>query len=112
MVEITAQQFAWNIRYPGADGVLGRTNPALIDDAAGNYIGLDPKDPFRWTKRRTKPSLPSTTFVDGGLERSRAPPTSWELSSRIVTKMRTAPRRRSWNSFPARRSPGMFPTAI
>lgn len=44
MVEITAQQFAWNIRYPGADGVLGRTNPALIDDAAGNYIGLDPKD--------------------------------------------------------------------
>jgi cytochrome c oxidase subunit 2 len=45
MVELTAQQFAWNIRYPGADGVLGRTNPALIDDAAGNYIGLDPKDP-------------------------------------------------------------------
>src|ERR1017187_6077083 len=45
MVEITAQQFAWNIRYPGADGVMGRTNPALIDDAAGNYIGLDPKDP-------------------------------------------------------------------
>jgi cytochrome c oxidase subunit II len=45
MVELTAQQFAWNIRYPGADGVMGRTNSALIDDAAGNYIGLDPKDP-------------------------------------------------------------------
>lgn len=45
MVELTAQQFAWNIRYPGADGAFGRTVPALIDDAAGNYIGLDPKDP-------------------------------------------------------------------
>jgi cytochrome c oxidase subunit 2 len=44
-IEVTAQQFAWNIRYPGADGVFGRTKPELIDDAAGNYIGLDPKDP-------------------------------------------------------------------
>jgi cytochrome c oxidase subunit II len=44
VVEITAQQFAWNFRYPGADGKFGRTVSALIDDAAGNYIGLDPKD--------------------------------------------------------------------
>jgi len=44
-VELTAQQFAWNIRYPGADGVFGRTRSELIDDASGNYIGLDPKDP-------------------------------------------------------------------
>jgi cytochrome c oxidase subunit II len=44
VVELTAQQFAWNIRYPGADRKFGRTDPALIDDAAGNYIGLDPKD--------------------------------------------------------------------
>jgi cytochrome c oxidase subunit II len=43
-VEITAQQFAWNIRYPGADGRFGRTDPKLIDDSIGNYIGLDPKD--------------------------------------------------------------------
>jgi cytochrome c oxidase subunit II len=44
-IEVTAQQFAWNIRYPGADGVFGRTRSELIDDSAGNYIGLDPKDP-------------------------------------------------------------------
>ena len=44
VVELTAQQFAWNIRYPGADRQFGLTDPALIDDAAGNYIGLDPKD--------------------------------------------------------------------
>jgi cytochrome c oxidase subunit 2 len=44
-IEVTAQQFAWNIRYAGADGVFGRTNPALINDSEGNYLGLDPKDP-------------------------------------------------------------------
>jgi len=44
-IEVTAQQFAWNIRYAGADGKFGRTNPALIDDSLANYLGLDPKDP-------------------------------------------------------------------
>ena len=28
-IEVTGQQFAWNIRYPGADGKFGRTNPKL-----------------------------------------------------------------------------------
>ncbi len=44
-VEVTAQQFAWNVRYPGPDGRFGRTDPAQIDDAIGNFIGLDRKDP-------------------------------------------------------------------
>jgi cytochrome c oxidase subunit 2 len=44
-IEMTAQQFAWNTRYPGADGRFGRTDPKLIDDALGNYLGVDPKDP-------------------------------------------------------------------
>ncbi len=44
-IEITAQQFAWNMRYPGPDGKFGRTDPMLIDDASTNYLGLDPKDP-------------------------------------------------------------------
>ena len=43
-VEVTGQQFAWNIRYPGADGRFGRTDPKLIDDAIGNYLGIDPQD--------------------------------------------------------------------
>ena len=44
-VEVTGQQFAWNIHYPGADGVFGRTDPALVNDEAGNPIGLDRLDP-------------------------------------------------------------------
>ena len=43
-IEVTAQQFAWNIRYPGADGRFGRTDPRLIDDSLGNYVGVDPAD--------------------------------------------------------------------
>ncbi len=45
VVEVTAQQFAWNIRYAGADGQFGRTNPRLINDANAEFLGLDPKDP-------------------------------------------------------------------
>jgi cytochrome c oxidase subunit 2 len=44
-IEITAQQFAWNVRYTGADGRFGRTDSRHIDDATGNYVGLDPADP-------------------------------------------------------------------
>lgn len=44
-VEVTGQQFVWNFRYPGPDGMFGRTSPTLINDAAGNPLGLDLEDP-------------------------------------------------------------------
>jgi cytochrome c oxidase subunit 2 len=44
-IEVTGQQFAWNVRYPGPDGRWGRTDPALVNDAGGNPLGLDPADP-------------------------------------------------------------------
>jgi cytochrome c oxidase subunit 2 len=44
LVEVTAQQFIWNVRYPGGDGAFGRTDPRLIDDTT-NPIGLDRADP-------------------------------------------------------------------
>ena len=43
-IEVTAQQFMWNVRYPGADGQYGRTRAALIDDVT-NPLGMDPTDP-------------------------------------------------------------------
>lgn len=42
-VRIVAEQFAWNIHYPGKDGVFGRTDPKLMN--ASNPLGLDPEDP-------------------------------------------------------------------
>jgi cytochrome c oxidase subunit II len=43
-VEVVSQQFSWNFHYPGKDGLLGRTDPAYIDDAS-NPVGLVDEDP-------------------------------------------------------------------
>ena len=43
LVEVTGEQFTWNIRYPGEDGEFGRTDPQLI--SFENGIGLDRSDP-------------------------------------------------------------------
>lgn len=40
VVRVVAQQFAWNVWYPGADGVFGDADPHLTDEAS-NPIGLD-----------------------------------------------------------------------
>ena len=44
-IEVSAKQFAWNFRYAGPDGVFGRTDIKLINDAGGNPFGIDDKDP-------------------------------------------------------------------
>jgi len=44
-VEVHAKQFAWKFRYPGPDGKFGRTDIRLINDAGGNPLGIDDKDP-------------------------------------------------------------------
>jgi cytochrome c oxidase subunit 2 len=44
-VEVTGVQFAWYFRYPGADAAFGNTQLSLVDPAAGNPLGLDPRDP-------------------------------------------------------------------
>ena len=41
-IEITGEQFVWNVRYAGVDGRVGRTESALIGPA--NPLGLDPAD--------------------------------------------------------------------
>ncbi len=41
-VRVVAEQFAWNFHYPGADGIFGRTDPALM--GPDNLIGLDEDD--------------------------------------------------------------------
>jgi cytochrome c oxidase subunit 2 len=43
VIEVTAEQFGWNVRYSGPDGVFGRTEPRLI--TLDNPLGMDPADP-------------------------------------------------------------------
>lgn len=42
-VRVVAEQFAWNIHYPGPDGVFGRTDVTLVD-VQSNPLGLDRED--------------------------------------------------------------------
>jgi len=42
-LEVTAQQFAWNVRYPGKDNVFGKTDVQYIDDTT-NPVGLADND--------------------------------------------------------------------
>jgi cytochrome c oxidase subunit 2 len=44
LVHVIAEQFAWNVHYPGADGKFGRTDPKLV--SSDNPIGLDRTDPL------------------------------------------------------------------
>ncbi len=44
-VRVVAQQFAWNIHYPGLDGVFGTTRPELVREET-NPLGLDRDDAF------------------------------------------------------------------
>ena len=44
VVQIVGKQFNWIIRYPGPDGILGKTDFRLINDAT-NVLGLDWNDP-------------------------------------------------------------------
>jgi cytochrome c oxidase subunit 2 len=43
VVRVVAEQFAWDIHYPGADGKFGRTEVSRV--AADNPVGLDRTDP-------------------------------------------------------------------
>ena len=44
LVQVTGEQFAWNVHYAGADGVFGRTDIKLLD-LQSNPLGLDRTDP-------------------------------------------------------------------
>jgi cytochrome c oxidase subunit 2 len=44
VVQVTGEQFAWNVHYAGPDGKFGRTDITKID-AQENPLGLDRDDP-------------------------------------------------------------------
>ena len=54
VVRVVAEQFIWNIQYPGRDGVFGRTRVELV--GPDNPLGLDISDPAArddvWTQNQ------------------------------------------------------------
>lgn len=53
VVEITGHQFAWDMRYPGKDGKLGKKNYKLYNQPSGNTLGVDFEDPESWDDLHT-----------------------------------------------------------
>ncbi len=53
VVEITGHQFAWDMRYPGKDGKLGRKNYKLYNQPSGNTLAVDFEDPESHDDLRT-----------------------------------------------------------
>ena len=43
VVQVVAQQFVWNFRYPGKDGIFGKQDMRFV--SADNTFGVDPSDP-------------------------------------------------------------------
>lgn len=43
VIYVMAQQFAWNVRYAGPDGVFGKQDMKYVADS--NVFGVDPADP-------------------------------------------------------------------
>jgi cytochrome c oxidase subunit II len=42
-IRVVGEQFAWNVHYPGADGVFGKTDVNHV--TSSNPLGIDPADP-------------------------------------------------------------------
>jgi len=42
-IRVVAEQFAWNIHYPGPDGIFGKTDVNHV--TSSNPLGIDPSDP-------------------------------------------------------------------
>src|SRR4029078_2432725 len=43
VIQVVAQQFAWDVRYPGKDGEFGSQDMHFVNDT--NVFGVDPADP-------------------------------------------------------------------
>ena len=43
VIQVVGQQFNWNARYPGKDGVFGKQDMSFV--ASENIFGVDPNDP-------------------------------------------------------------------
>jgi cytochrome c oxidase subunit II len=43
VIQVMAQQFAWNARYPGPDGVFGKQDISLVNST--NTFGVNPAEP-------------------------------------------------------------------
>lgn len=72
VIRVVAEQFAWNVHYPGADGVFGRTDIRLV--GPDNPLGLD----------RSEAAARDDLVVNGRMNLPVGRPVLIQLSSKDV----------------------------
>ena len=100
-VRVVAEQFAWHMHYPGADGEFGRTSIDLVSDT--NPVGLD----------RSSPNGADDLMVPGQLHLPVDRPVVIQLSSKdVVHSFGVAAMRIKQDAIPGLLSPVWFTPTV
>jgi cytochrome c oxidase subunit 2 len=103
VIQVMAQQFGWNVRYPGLDGKFGRQDMKLIAD--GNIFGVDPAD---------QDGKDDLQFYNGDIHVVKDKPVLIYLSSKdVIHSMKIVAMRVTQDAIPGLRIPFTFtPTKL
>jgi len=103
VIQIMAQQFGWNVRYPGPDGKFGRQDMKLIADT--NIFGVDPADDA---------GKDDIQYYNGDIHVVKDKPVLIYLSSKdVIHSMKIVSMRITQDAIPGLRIPCTFtPTVI
>jgi cytochrome c oxidase subunit II len=104
LIQIVAQQFAWNVRYPGKDGVFGRQDMQWV--TAENTFGVDPNDPHGKDDVQTinEVHVPLVKTADG----QSKPVIIWISSKDVVHSFKVIALRVTQDAIPGMRIPLWF----
>jgi cytochrome c oxidase subunit 2 len=103
-IQVVAQQFAWNIRYPGKDGEFGKQDMHWV--AADNIFGVDPNDPHGKDDVQTLNELhvPLVKNPDGNFK----PVMIWISSRDVIHSFKVIALRLTQDAIPGLRIPIWF----
>ena len=109
VLQVVAQQFAWNVRYPGKDGIFGRQDMHAVTET--NVFGVDPADPHGKDDIQTLNDIhvPLVKNPDGGFK-----PVIIYVSSRdVIHSFKVIAMRLTQDAIPGMRIPIWFrPTRL
>jgi len=103
-IQVVAQQFLWNVRYPGKDGEFGKQDMHYV--TADNVFGVDPSDPHGKDDVQTLNEV-HVPFVKGPDGKSK--PVIIHISSRdVVHSFKVIALRITQDAIPGMRIPIWF----
>lgn len=104
LIQVVAQQFAWNVRYPGKDGKFGNQEMRWV--TATNVFGVDPNDPNGKDDVQTLNEIhvPLVKNPDGQIK----PVIIWISSKDVIHSFKVIAMRVTQDAIPGMRIPIWF----